>query len=171
MPINRVSAPSVASVQQRLKASVDELMEADRKNPDQDMVGPRGNPYGVPPGNNGSVDKKEAATTSKTAQAMWGAAGKAFGDRVVEGGGGGWVEKAYAKSELSGVELRRLQMHAQAIVGNLAGPDGTISDDKLANLPTLISDYWVQNFGSRQKLIPEQVDAIATLVKDAVAGD
>jgi hypothetical protein len=172
----KVGNPSPAVVHQRLKQSVDELLEADRKNPDTGTIPEkqRGNPWRASlPGNNGAVDAKEAATTGKTAQAMYAAAGKTWGSKVEEGGGGNWVSKSYAKQEVEGRELREMEAHADAIVDRITDDSGNISDAKLNQLPQIVADYWKQTFGNSptDRATPDQIDAIVKLVRTAVDGD
>jgi hypothetical protein len=172
----KVGNPSPAVVHQRLKQSVDDLLDADRKNPDSGSVptNERGNPWRPSkPGNNGAVDSKEAATTGKTAQAMYAAAAKTWGTKVVEGGGGNWVNKSYAQEEVSGRGLRDMEAHADSIVDRITDANGNISDAKLNQLPQIVNDYWKETFGNdpQNRATPDMVDAIVKLVRTAVDGD
>ncbi|MEW5741895.1 MAG: hypothetical protein AB1938_23475 [Myxococcota bacterium] len=166
---------TIATIQSRVRAAVDQLIQADRNNPRTELTASElsGNPFLAPPGDNGQVDKKEASTLSaRFTQSVYEAAGMKAGKPYLEGGmPGGFQEKIMAPFELPFRDLRGFQSHVNAIAAKLeTDASGNVTQAALDALPATIENYFktdLRNLDKPHKLV---VESMARVLREAATG-
>jgi hypothetical protein len=171
---------ALSQVSTRLNQTAEALCRADSQNP-ATRLEPweiSANPYREPKGDNGSVDKKEAATVNDPfARSFYETAAASYGEAYQEGGGpGGFKEKIMPAFEVSRGQLRAFAQHVERITAKLdSDGDGKLSPSELERLPTEIEKYFKETFradSSRSaRLTPQFFQRVEALIREACAPD
>jgi len=166
---------TIANIQSRISTAVHTLVDADRNNPatmlTSDQI--RANPYWVPKGDNGAVDKNEAkGVADNFARSVFEAASFASGEHILTGGTDKLVEATMPKWEVPIGEIRQFQSHVNAIVAGLeTDAAGEVTPQALEGLPAKVADYFKQAYGNvREQPRADAVDRIVAMVREAASG-